>query len=229
MLRWSDHQRHEDARVATRPLDESGREIISIKSLLEWSFATECASLDYDEVSAALGIGLPGVGAEYRIGEQLALGARRGEGVRPDTSMGRSQPHDDADLVATMLRNSVEFSLAVRVAELARSCRVPRWDLGHPRILPREWRRENQYGRQGKTDVIRTVEYVQRGRKRSRQEIWTPCVWIPTVSQIAAARRDYLDWWGALLSVAAALRSVELTRFVVSGQMPPLTPWRNDN
>lgn len=212
---------------STRPTAECGREIISVRSLLEWAFAVECATLDYDEVGAALDMGLPASGAEYRIAEQLKLGFKPGEGVRPDISFGYSSPHDDAELVATILRNSVQFDLAVRVAELARACVVPKWDLGQQVLQPRSWGRRNQRGVYGKTEVVRTIEYVVRGRKRKRDDHWVPCVWVPSASQIAAARRGYLDWRGALLSVAAGLRGVDLDRFVVSDVMPPMTPWKN--
>ncbi|WP_136440325.1 hypothetical protein [Pacificoceanicola onchidii] len=212
----------------TRALDDSGREIISVRSLLEWAFATECATLDFDEVGAALGIGLPAAGAEYRVSQQLALGRRRGEGVRPDTSFGRSNPHDDAELVATILRNAVPFHLAVRMAELARACTIPNWDLGEQRLQPKEWGKRTRAGQHGKTAVLQVVEYVLRGRRRRREELYVPCHWVPSACQIASARRAYLDWWGGLLAVSAGLRGVELSRYVLSDHMPPMAPWQNN-
>lgn len=209
-----------------RTKDHTGREIISIRALLQWAFANECASLDFDEVGSALGIGLPAAGAEYRIAQQLALGTRQGEGVRPDTSFGRSYPHVDAEIVATILRNAVPFSLALRVAELSRACQVPKWDLGQPYLQPRTWGKRNQCGAYGRTEVCRTIEYVHRGRKRVRHELWVPCVWMPSSSQIAGARRGYLDWWGALVAVSADLKCVKLQRFTLSDHMPPMCPWK---
>lgn len=220
-----------------RPRDESGREIISVKGLLEWAFAVECASLDYDEVGAALGIGLPAAGAEYRVAEQLALGMRRGEGVRPDTSFGRSLPHDDAEIVATILRNAVPFYQALRVAELARGCSIPKWDLGRPRLEPVSMHC-NRHGWHPKTEDAATLgafgwrpqpQMSRRGAIVRKQVRFTPCRWNITPAQIAAARRGYLDWWGALLAVAAGLKGVELSRFVLSGGMPPLEPWRKSS
>lgn len=204
-----------------------GREVISVKRLLEWAFATECAQLDYDEVGAALGIGMPGVGAEYRIEQQLALGFERGEGVRPDTSFGRSLPHDDAELVATVLRNAVPFTLATSMAQYARACRVPKWDLGPQSFEPVSWGKRNHIGRYGKTEVCETIRYVSRGRMRSRQVLCTPVRVVPSADQIASARRRYLEWWGGLLSVLGDLRWVELSRFVVSERMPPMEPWKS--
>ena len=34
-------------------LGPTGKQMISIRGLLEWAFATECAQLDYDELEAA--------------------------------------------------------------------------------------------------------------------------------------------------------------------------------
>lgn len=199
---------------------------ITIKSLLEWAFATECASFDFDEVGEVSGGHMPSYGAEYRIFQQLSLGKSKGEGVRPDTSFGRSYCHDDADLVASVLRNNVEFSLATRVASYARNCTVPKWDLGPQRLQPIAWGKQNQHGALGKTEVVNTVNYVVRGRKRQRKEHWVPLHWVPSSSQIACARREYLDWWGALLSVLYGLTGTEFSKFVLVDRMPPMSPWK---
>jgi len=208
------------------PVTADGKQIISVRGLLEWAFGTEYASLDYDEIGETAGSGTPGMGQEYRIMQQLALGKKSGEGVRVDTSFGRSHPHDDAEIVATVLRNSVEWSLAVRVAELARSGRRPQWDLGQQRLQPRDWSKRNHHGAFGKTEVCRTVKYTSRGRVRERKDLWVPCVWVPSAAKIAAAHRAYLDWWSALLSVLSGLQGVEFERFHLSERMPPMTPWK---
>lgn len=200
---------------------------ISVKGLLEWAFATECASLDFDEVGAVAGGSMPSHGSEYKIFQQLSLGKERGEGVKPDTSFGRSYCHDDADLVASALRNTVEFSLAVQVATYSRMCQVPKWDLGPQRLQPLRWQKGNQYGARGKQEVCRTIRYTVRGRKRERKDMWVPCHWVPSSAQIAAARRAYLDWWGALLSVLYYLREEEFDKFVLTDRMPPMSPWKN--
>ncbi|MFY0619035.1 hypothetical protein [Shimia sp.] len=211
-----------------RPKDETGRELISVKGLLEWAFATECATLDYDEIGEVSGGHRPGVGMEYRIMQMGALGKEPGELVVPDTSVGRSYPHDDAELVATVLRNTVTFDLAIRVADLARGCRAPEWDLGPQHLRPRDWGKRNHHGKHGKTEVVREVAYLQRGRRRVRKDLWVPCEWTPSNGQIAAAHRGYLDWWGALLSVVAGLRGMELSRFVLNDRMPPMAPWQKN-
>lgn len=208
-----------------RPRAEDGRELISTRGLLEWAFGVEYASIEYDEVEAVAGGG-GGTSPEYRIMQQLALGTEPGVGVKVDTSIGRSHPSDDADLVASVLRNSVRWSTAIWVAELARAGRVPRWDLGQPRLQPKRWGKRNHVGQLGRTEVVREVSYVCRGRRRVRKDLWVPCVWVPSSSEVARAHRHYLDWWGALLAVRAGLRSIELKRFAVIETLPPMEPWK---
>jgi len=209
--------------VVDHPRDDRGRRLIGVRGLLEWAFGTEFASLEYDELDGGF---VPSFGNEYRIMQQLALGKEPGIGVRVDTSFGRSHPHDDAELVASVLRHSVEWHLAVRVAEFARTCRAPVWDLGPQHLRPKVWGKENQHGSMGKAEVYREVTYVSRGRRRTRKDMWVPCIVTPSVAEIAAARRAWLDWWGALLAVRGGLRHVELTRWCVTDRMPQMTPWR---
>ncbi|MGV6848565.1 MAG: hypothetical protein ACWA5A_09320 [Marinibacterium sp.] len=212
-----------------RPRAEDGRELISTRYVLQWAFGVEHASLDFDEVDAvAGGIGYPSIGSEYRVFQQLSLGHKQGEGVRVDTSPGRSRPHDDADLVASLLRNTVPWHMATLVADLARTGRVPDWDLGEPRLQPKSWARRNQRGQRGRTEVCNVVEYVHRGRKRMRKDLWTPCTWVPGPDEIARARRHYLDWWGALHAMRTALRSVDLRKFQVTDALPPMRPWQGE-
>ncbi|SDF91033.1 hypothetical protein [Alloyangia pacifica] len=212
--------------VERGPRAANGKELISVRGLLNWAFGIEFASMDFDEVGSAAVEYRPAVGAEYRIMQQLSLGKRSGEGVRPDTSFGRSLPHDDADLVASVLRNSVPWHMAIRVAELARAGRAPQWDLGPQRFQPREWSKRNHLGQYGKAEVCQEVSYVCRGRQRVRKEYWTPVMVVPSAREMASARREYLDWWGALLSVHAGLSGVQLRKFEVTDRMPPMTPWR---
>lgn len=208
------------------PITEDGKQIISVRGLLEWAFGTEYASLDFYEIGELAGLGFPSISPEYRVMQQLALGKESGEGVRVDTSFGRSHPHHDAEIVAAVLRNHVEWTIAVRVAELARAGRRPQWDLGQQRLQPRDWSKRNHHGAYGKTEVCRTVKYTSRGRVRERKDLWVPCVWVPSAAKIAAAHRAYLDWWSALLSVLSGLQGVEFERFHLSDRMPPMTPWK---
>lgn len=214
---------------AVRPVDGQGRALISVQALLEWAFAVERASLDYDEIGEAAGRGWAGVGGEHHIGEMLSLGFERGQGVCVDRSFGRSQSHDDADIVASVLRASVShFGQATWVASLARNQSQPKWDLGQPRLVPIKWSRPNHHGVKAKSEVLETVTYKSRRRGVVKRAVmWTPCTWHPSVSQVGAARRSWLEWWTILFSVKSALEHVELERFSVTDAMPPRTPWKN--
>lgn len=208
-----------------QPLAEDGREIVSVRLLLEWAFAREKASLDFDEAAP---VGCVGVDSTRRIMEAMALSVGDpGSCLRVDASGGRSLPHHDAEVVASVLRNTVPWSIAVQVAELARTARVPQWDLGAPRMVPRCWGRSNQHGMQARAEQIGETRYVSRRRGVVRTPVmWVPVTVEPAASRIAAARRGYLDWWGALLAVMAGLRGVDLDLFVVSQALPAMEPWQ---
>ncbi|QIZ79063.1 hypothetical protein [Thalassovita gelatinovora] len=200
------------------PLATDGKEMVGIKALLEWAFAVEKADLsvtmDHSELG---GYGYASSTAAIMRHEQL--------GCRIDGG-GKSDPHPDAEAVADMLVNCASWSMAIRVAELSRAGRVPEWDLGQQRLQPRAWSKRNHLGQHGKTEVCRVVEYVQRGRQRRREDLWVPCCWVPSHCQIAAARRDYLDWWGALLELSSALNGYNFDKFHLIDRMPPMTPWK---
>ena len=108
-----------------RARDLSGREIVSVKEILEWAFAVECATLDFDEVGAVAGNGWNAVSATAGVCDAMALATeqdakeRPGACVRVDVSLGRSYCHDDAETVATILRNAVAWHVAMRVAEIS--------------------------------------------------------------------------------------------------------------
>ena len=206
-----------------QPLAEDGREIVSVRLLLEWAFAREKASLDFDEV----GGGAAYVDSTRRIMEAMAISTGApGTCLRVDASGGRSLPHHDAEMVATVLRHSVPWSTAVQVAEMARMARVPQWDLGPQRMVPVGWRGANQGRRLAKTEQIGEVRYATRRGEVRKAVTVCPVSVEPSASRVAAARRGYLDWWGALLAVMAGLRGVDLDLFVVSAAMPSMEPWK---
>lgn len=206
-----------------QPLAEDGREIVSVRLLLEWAFAREKASLDFDEV----GGGAAYVDSTRRIMEAMAISTGApGTCLRVDASGGRSLPHHDAEMVATVLRHTVPWSTAVQVAEMARMARVPQWDLGPQRMVPVGWRGANQGQRLAKTEQIGEVRYATRRGEVRKAVTVCPVTVEPSASRLAAARRGYLDWWGALLAVMAGLRGVDLDLFVVSSAMPSMEPWK---
>ncbi|MBL3587636.1 hypothetical protein JMM61_20185 [Rhodovulum sulfidophilum] len=204
------------------------RRAMPVRAALEWAFGTECARLDHDEIEAVGGTGWRPFGMEYVALERAQLG------TRVDTSRGRSRPHDDAELIATVVRNVLPWYAATLVADLARAGRTPDWmSDARPRLKPEDWT-VNRWGRHAKTADAATlgIEGWQPIPRRNRKGVivhdavrFTPCVWDPTPARIAAARRAYLDWWGYLLAVQAALKGADLTRIEVTRDMPPMRPW----
>ncbi|MCW2305577.1 hypothetical protein M2324_004004 [Rhodovulum sulfidophilum] len=214
-------------RSPLRPAPRS-RRAMPVREALEWAFGTECARLDHDEIEAVGGTGWRPFGMEYVALERAQLG------TRVDTSRGRSRPHDDAELIATVVRNVLPWYAATLVADLARAGRTPDWmPDARPRLRPAEWQhnRPNRWGKAADAAAL-GAEGWQPIPRRNRKGVivqdavrFTPCVWTPTQSQIAAARRAYLDWWGYLLEVQAALTAADLARIVVTKDMPPMRPW----
>lgn len=199
---------------------------MSVQRLLEWAFAEECARLDFDE-EAHRAPNSFAVGPEARLVEQAALGAK------VDTSRGRSYPHHDADIIASVVASlgpeNGGAGMAIAVADYARARRCPDWMRdAQPTLVPLDWH-ENQWGRRGKTAPT-GERYKVRNRKGvlvERVVVYTPCTWHPTASQISRARRHYLDWYGALLEIGHRVKTMgSLTHHEVTGQMPRLTPWK---
>ncbi|MBL3610666.1 hypothetical protein [Rhodovulum sulfidophilum] len=102
-----------------------------------------------------------------------------------------------------------------------------------PRLRPAEWQQNQRraYGRAA--DSVELPDGWQPIPRRNRKGVIVqnharspPCVWEPTPARIAAARRAYLDWWGYLLELQAALGAADLARIRITRDMPPMTPWR---
>lgn len=206
-----------------QPIGPDGRERVSVRLLLEWAFAREKAALEFDEVGGGASVGCD---STRRIMEAMALSTGEpGSCLRVDQSGGRSLPHHDAEVVVSVLRRSVPWSVAVQVAELARTCACPRWDIGPQRMVPCGWRGANQNRRLAKTEVIGEVRYrTRRGEVRKAVTV-CPVTVEPSASQVAAARRRYLDWRGALMDVQAGLRGVTFDLFELTDALPALAPW----
>ncbi|WP_300534619.1 hypothetical protein [uncultured Mameliella sp.] len=209
-----------------QPVGPDGRERVSVRLLLEWAFAREKAALEYDEVGG--GGGSAGCDSTRRIMEAMALSTGEpGSCLRVDHSGGRSLPHHDAEVVVSVLRRSVPWSVAVQVAELARTCTCPRWDIGPQRMVPRAWGNKNRHGVWGKQQKIGEVLTSKPGRGVVREPVlWVPVKVDPTASQIAEARRRYHAWRGALMDVQAGLRGVTLDLFELTDALPAVTPWK---
>ncbi|MGQ3486103.1 hypothetical protein [Roseovarius pacificus] len=208
---------------------------VGIRELLEWAFQRELASLDFDEITTVGGGAPPGIGMEYIMMERAKLGCRVDGG-------GRSDPHPDAEIVASALAALPERvggrRMAIWIAELARAGREPDWYQNEtPRYGPAEWHINPHGARAVRRDA---AELGQTGwppvKRRNRKGVivtdpvyYCPVTVSPNPSQIAAARRAYLSWWGALLELRDTFRLyTDLSAHVVTDEMPPLSPWRKN-
>lgn len=199
------------------------RREISIQRLLEWAFADECAQVDFEDVGT-LAQGYGHVGNAYRMAQRGALGCRIDGG-------GMSHPDPDADLVAsavaTLPQGCGGRQMAVWIAELSRKRMVPDAFVGvEPRCEPKGWK-VNQFGRRADTESL-GVEIDASGLRPRRHDVRVcPVVYRPDGSQVAAARRNYLQWWSALAELRITFEiHGNLSRWVVGQTMPPMTPWK---
>ncbi len=199
------------------------RREISIQRLLEWAFADECAQVDFED-AGTLAQGYGSVGNAYRMAQRGALGCRIDGG-------GMSYPDPDADLVASAVATlPVECGgrhMALVIAEFARARRVPDCMAdAQTRCAPVAWR-GNRYGSSAVTEhVEHLMDYS--GRKPRRHDVRIcPVTFTPTQPQIGAARRAYLAWYGALLHLRSSFQKYQnLSRWVVSSDMPLMRPWQ---
>lgn len=199
------------------------RQEISILRLLEWAFADECASIDFED-PGTLAQGYGRIGNAGRMADQGALGCRIDGG-------GWSYPDPDADLVASAVACLPEGCggrrMAVQIAELARARAVPEAHAaGVKHCTPVSWH-TNPHGRRAGEAVLGTVTDTS-GRKPRRHEIrMCPVFFVPDAGQIAAARRNYLQWRLALLELQITFQiQNDLSRWSVSDRLPPKAPWQ---
>jgi hypothetical protein len=200
------------------------RREIGIQRLLEWAFADECASVDFED-AGTLTQGYGYVGNAFRMAERGALGCRIDGG-------GRSDPDADADLVAAAVSVLPEGcggrGMAVQIAELARARRVPDLMVGaSSRCYPSNVNR-NQHGSSSATEHVCYVTDGA-GRKPKRWDVRVcPVSYSNVGGEIARARRNYLQWYSALLELRQTFVNFNnLSRWSVSAAMPAMRPWQN--
>ena len=210
-----------------------GKQDISIVSLLHWAFARECARVDFDEVKNSSGGQRVGTDAIWRMMQAKALGCR------PDGG-GRSDPHPDADIVASAVSNLPEHvggkRMALSIQDLAIANEAPNWFEGQgPKIYPVDTHTNAHGTRSIKRDSAQLgsegwPHFERRGRKGNlvKESVeYCPVIIRPTVDQIARARRAYLDWWGALLELQSTFQTFgNLSCWTVTRDMPALSPWK---
>lgn len=199
------------------------RRPMSILHLLQWAFADECASVDFED-PGTLAQGYRGIGTEYLLIQRCIIGCQIDGG-------GRSDPDPDADLVASALAMLPEGCggrrMAVWIAEMSRARTVPDTYAGvTPSCQPVAWR-ENQHGPRAVTESLGITTDVS-GRKPKRFDMRVcPVRFVPAPDQIASARRAYLQWWLALLDMRTTFQiHNNLSRWTVTDAMPPKSPWK---
>jgi len=203
---------------------EVARVEVGIWDLLQWAFQREAARVAFDDLTSP-DAPAPGFGLEYVLLQRAMLGCKvDGGGVSP--------AHPDADLVAAALaqlppeRGGRRMALAI--AEMARAGQMPDWmPEARPRIEPVEWR-NSKHGLRAKVSDGGVETWVSRGRVRQQVRRLCEVRYSPSVSEIAAARRRYLEWWAALAWVRDTLSiDARLGRFDLTMAMPPMQPWKN--
>lgn len=204
---------------AVRPcqLAAKAKRLMSVREALEWAFAVERASVDFDDFA-----GPGGVDTIWRLMQRGRLGCEIDGG-------GSTPRHDDAEVIASIVAQlpvSVGGkAMAVQLATLARAGMVPDWMPGAaPRCVPQDTRL-TKHGLFAKTEVVGSEETQYRGRKVKHDVVVCPVTYRPSMAQISAARRAYLDWWGALLDLQYRLAVAGLRTIRISREMPEMTPW----
>lgn len=207
----TDHSKGFDRATAVR------REL-SVRAALEWAFAAERVSVDFDKIHDGPG----GTDTIWRLMQRGRLGCKVDGG-------GRSARHDDAEIIASFVSQLDEGhggrGMAVSIARYARACSVPDWmPRAVPRCVPVDVV-QNPHGVFAKTEVVGQVEVLRRGRKKKVDVVACPVTFFPSAAKIASARREYLAWWGALLDLRVSLAGARLRTITVTQQMPPIKPW----
>ena len=200
---------------------------VGIRELLEWAFRTECARLEFDEIIESSGITMRAVGTEYILMRRGILGCKIDGG-------GRSDPHPDADIVASAVAALPEACggrhMALMIAELARCGNTPDWMPGATlACVPVTWAGQVKHGKPfAKTVSLGTGKYRYRGKEREYDRRVCPVRYLNDAKQIGGLRRTYLQWWGALLELRDTFRIYGgLSAFEVTRAMPPRSPWKS--
>ena len=191
--------------------------------VVQWAFAAERASVDFDQVGAA-----PcGIDTIWLLMQRGRLGCKIDGGRQG----GGAQSADDAEIVAGIVAALPVAhggrGMAVRIAEMARAGLTPEfYPDATPRVIPLATRR-TRHGVFSVTEDARDMRFAGHGRFRCRETRACPVRIVPTAQQIGAARRFYLDWIGALMHIRHELSRAGLARWDLSDELPPMAPWRS--
>ena len=204
-------------RVAVVPVRAPAKRALSIMAALEWAFAVERVSIEFDEFAEPRGCD-----TVWRLMQRGMVGCKVDGG-------GTSARHDDAEVIASHLAQlpvgSGGMGMAVQIASYARAGAKPDWMRdAAPRCVPTATRL-TKHGMFACTEVVSKVETLHRGRKHLHEVLVCPVTYRPSAAQIGAARRHYLDWWGALLELRHQVMVTGLRTIAITDAMPPMTPW----
>lgn len=196
----------------------SAQRVLSVRAALEWAFAAERVSIEFDEMRD----GPDATDTIWRLMRQGQLGCKIDGG-------GRSVAHDDAEVIASILaRLDMAYGgkgMAVEMARLARIGSAPDWMPGAvTRCVPCDTRL-TKHGLFARTEVAGRIETLHRGRKVVRDVLCCPVTFYPSAAKIVSARKHYGAWWLALRAVHGMLSKAGLRTIVLTREMPPRAPW----
>lgn len=202
---------------AARGVPVRGLRQMTVLQALHWAFAVEKASVDFDDFAAPVGRD-----TIDRLIRQGLLGCKVDGG-------GRSFPHDDADVIASLVARLPHAhggaSMAVRVAQLARIGASPDWMPGaRPACVPQEVRL-TKHGARARSECVGQVVTMFRGRKVVHDVMACAVTYRPSRDEIAAMRAEYDAWFGAVAWLWEALRGGGLRTVQVMGGLPAFRPW----
>ncbi len=201
---------------------------IAIWDLIVWAFKSECAQLDHPKMVVDYGHQM--VSSSYLICRHEMLGCHIDGG-------GRSEPHPDADVVASavaVLSDGVGgWRMATWIAELARVGVLPDWSVPCS-VTAADWQ-GNAHGRTGKVAASVDVDpdngfEIPRTARGNDHRVFGRCC--PVIirgdaSQQARARRSYSQFILALHELKLSLGfGCDLTAFRVTKDMPAIRPWQ---
>lgn len=212
----------------TRPRSLRGPRRMSITEALHWAFATEKAQLDFDR-DGAHEYARCAVDTVWIIAQQGALGCRIDGGGAGAVAANTAT---DAQIIAAAVEQIPEANggrrMSLIVAECARAGIAPDWGQGDRLACVPSWDFDAKQGGwvafTERSDCVwrwtgsRGAEYQHRGKV-------CPVSYTGSARSIAAKRRAYLDWYGALLHLYAALQPA-LIDVTLTGEMPDMAPWR---
>lgn len=196
----------------------AGKREMSVRQALEWAFAAERVSIEFDELAD----GPPATDTVWRLMQRGLLGCKIDGG-------GRSIGHDDAEVIASIVARldiaAGGKGMAVELARLARAGMAPDWMPGAtPRCVPRDTRL-TKHGMFARTEVVGQVVSTHRGRKVVRDVVCCPVTFHPSQARITAARKAYGAWWVALRALQGPLRKAGLRTVEITQDLPTRCPW----